>query len=108
VVAAILDRAKQEGRELSREERYDVKVLGNVRFQDLRHTFITWMAERGVPLQIVQSMVGHMSVRMTRHYTHVSSQAARQAVELLDGERFVGDFVGKVTPAHSCIRRLLN
>jgi integrase len=63
-----------------------VKAAGlqGLRFHDLRHSFISFMAERGVPLPIVQSMVGHMSAKMTRYYTHISSQAARQAVELLD------------------------
>ena len=35
---------------------------------------------------MIQSMVGHMSARMIRHYTHISSGAARAAVELLDKE----------------------
>ena len=70
--------------------------LEGLRFHDLRHSFITEMAEHGVPLPVVQSMVGHMSARMTRYYTHISSQAARQAVELLDDARIVGKFVGKV------------
>jgi len=111
VVAAILGRAKQENRELTREERHNVKVLQKLRFQDLRHTFITLMAERGVPLPVVQAMVGHMSQTMVRYYTHISNKAARQAVELLDGNTeglFVGDFVGKVKPVKGDSRRLLN
>jgi hypothetical protein len=31
-------------------------------------------------------MVGHMSAHMVRHYTHISSGAARAAVELLDSD----------------------
>jgi len=42
------------------------------------------MVERGVPLGTVQAFVGHMSTRMLTHYTHISSGAARKAVELLD------------------------
>jgi len=61
--------------------------LDGLRFHDLRHSFISLMAERGVPLPVVQSMVGHLSAKVTRHYTHISSQAARQAVELLDSDR---------------------
>jgi integrase len=68
--------------------------LQALRFHDLRHSFISFLAERGVPLPIVQSMVGHMSAKMTRYYTHISSQAARQAVELLDQPHVVGKFVG--------------
>lgn len=82
--------------------------LGGIRFHDLRHSFISLMAERGVPLPIVQSMVGHMSAKMTRHYTHVSSHAARQAVELLDDARFVGNFVGKAESAENETPKLLN
>jgi len=61
--------------------------LKGLRFHDLRHTFITMMAERGVPLPVVQSMVGHMTAAITKRYTHISTNAARLAVELLDGIR---------------------
>jgi hypothetical protein len=66
------------------------------------------MAERGAPLPVVQSMVGHMSAKVTRHYTHISSQAARQAVELLDKPAFVGGFVGKSERAENDKPKLLN
>jgi integrase len=58
--------------------------LGKVRFHDMRHTFISMMGERGVPLQVVQAMVGHMSPAMVKHYTHISSGVTRAAVEMLD------------------------
>lgn len=53
------------------------------------------MAENNVPLPVVQAMVGHMSARITRHYTHISNDAARRAVELLDRKSsgFVDVFV---------------
>jgi integrase len=57
-----------------------------LRFHDLRHTFITHLVERGVPLGVIQTFVGHLSARMVRHYTHVTSGVARKAVELLDEE----------------------
>jgi integrase len=60
--------------------------LTGFRFHDLRHTFITQMVERGVPIGLIQAMVGHLSARMLRHYTHVSSGAARKAVEIFDAE----------------------
>lgn len=58
--------------------------LENFRFHDLRHSFITHMVELGVPLGVIQSIVGHISSKMVRHYTHVCSGTARRAVELLD------------------------
>src|SRR5215470_2715654 len=61
-------------------------VTDGLRFHDLRHTFITHMVELGVPLGVIQTFVGHMSARMVRHYTHVSSGTTRKAVELLDAD----------------------
>jgi integrase len=81
--------------------------LDGVRFHDLRRTFISLMAEHGVPLPVVQGMVGHMIARVTRHYTHVSSQAARKAVELLD-PRFVENFVENTANAENEQPKLLN
>jgi integrase len=60
--------------------------FAGLRFHDLRHTFITHMVERGVPLGTIQTFVGHMSHRMLMHYTHITSGAARKAVELLDAD----------------------
>ena len=49
-------------------------------FHSLRHTFVSLAANAGVPLHIVQSIVGHESTAMTRHYYHESAEALRQAV----------------------------
>jgi integrase len=68
-----------------------------LRFHDLRHSFITWMAESGTPLPVVQSMVGHMSEVVTRHYTHISNTAARMAVEKLD-RPVCGEICGEESP----------
>jgi integrase len=70
--------------------------LSGLRFHDLRHTFITMMVERGVPLGVIQSMVGHISARMLRHYTHVSSGAARKAVEALDRDPILAQVCGEI------------
>ena len=83
--------------------------LGTVRFHDMRHTFITMMGERGVPLQIVGAMVGHMSPEMVRYYTHISGNAARQAVEMLEKERTAPRFADTFADApDSSDPKLLN
>jgi len=55
------------------------------------------MAENNVPLPVVRSMVGHMRAKITERYTHISTSAARSAVELLEKihpqAQFVDDFV---------------
>ena len=52
-------------------------------FHSLRHTFVSISANAGVPLPVVQSIVGHCSTAMTRHYYHESENALRQAVEAI-------------------------
>lgn len=52
-----------------------------LRQYDLRHCGLTRLAEAGVPIQVMMSMAGHVSRRMQEHYTHISEQAKRIAVE---------------------------
>ena len=52
-------------------------------FHSLRHTFVSFSANAGVPLHIVQSIVGHESTAMTRHYYHESVDALRSAVNAI-------------------------
>ena len=49
-------------------------------FHSLRHTFVSFAANAGVPLHIVQSIVGHESTAMTRHYYHENIDALKSAV----------------------------
>lgn len=50
-------------------------------FHSLRHTFVSFSANAGVPLPVVSSIVGHSSTAMTRHYYHENEAALRRAVE---------------------------
>ena len=52
-------------------------------FHSLRHTFVSFSANAGVPLHIVQSIVGHESTAMTRHYYHENLTALQQAVNAI-------------------------
>jgi integrase len=67
--------------------------LDKLRFHSMRHTFITRLAEIGVPLEVTQAAVGHMSAAITRHYRHISDNVARAAVEKLDAIRKAPRFV---------------
>ena len=49
-------------------------------FHSLRHTFVSLSANAGVPLPVVQSIVGHCSTAMTRHYYHENEESLRAAV----------------------------
>jgi len=52
-------------------------------FHSLRHTFVSLSANAGVSLAVVQSIVGHSSSAMTRHYYHENEAVLRQAVEAI-------------------------
>ncbi|MGB8781811.1 MAG: site-specific integrase [Terriglobales bacterium] len=86
--------------------------LPRLRFHNLRHTYVTRMAELGVPLQVTQSAVGHLSDAITAHYTHVSANVARAAVEKLEQIRktphFVDVFVDERRSAVESKPKLLN
>ena len=62
-------------------------------FHSLRHTFVSLSANAGVPLPVVQSIVGHTSTAMTRHYYHENLDALRSAVASIPmiGERGMGN-----------------
>lgn len=71
------------------------KPEGRTRFvsvKDLhscRHTFCYYAGLRGIPLVIVQSIVGHMSPEMTKHYmAHSTMEAKREFMALMS------DFTG--------------
>ena len=52
-------------------------------FHSLRHTFVLLAANAGVPLHIVQSIVGHESMAMPRHYYHENVDSLRMAVNAI-------------------------
>ena len=52
-------------------------------FHSLRHTFVSFSANAGVPLAVVQSIVGHTSTAMTRHYYHENEAVLRSAVNAI-------------------------
>ena len=44
-----------------------------------RHTFCYYAGLRGIPLAVVQSIVGHMTPEMTKHYTaHATMEDKRR------------------------------
>jgi integrase len=61
--------------------------LGWFRPHDTRHTAITRMAEAGVPLAVIMSMAGHISRRMTEHYTQISVHSQKAAIAAAFGKR---------------------
>lgn len=55
----------------------------DVGFHSLRHTFVSLSANSGAPMAAVQSIVGHGSPAMTRHYYHENESTLRRVVSAL-------------------------
>lgn len=51
------------------------------RVHDARHTAATLLLAQGVPLAVVQEILGHSDIRVTRGYSHVASAMARDATD---------------------------
>jgi integrase len=58
------------------------------RFHDLRHTFISRLAESQCSDSTVMALAGHVSRKMMERYSHIRNEAKRQAVENLSGAEF--------------------
>ena len=65
-------------------EGYAIRVA-KYGFHSFRHSFVSTCAERGIPLSVVQELVGHLSPDMTQHYFHLNDDVACKAIASLPG-----------------------
>lgn len=57
--------------------------ITDFRFHDLRHTFASKLAIKGVPIHVISELLGHTNIQMTMRYAHLSPKAKREAIEQL-------------------------
>ncbi|CAM4063886.1 tyrosine-type recombinase/integrase [Corallococcus exiguus] len=57
---------------------------GCIGWHDLRHTYGSHLAMRGVPLKVIQELMGHAEIAMTLRYAHLAPEARESAVQQLD------------------------
>ena len=48
--------------------------IENFRWHDLRHTWASWLAQGGVPLNVIQEMGAWQSAEMVRRYAHLAPE----------------------------------
>jgi integrase len=58
--------------------------LRHIGWHALRHTFASHLVMRGAPIKAVQELLGHSTIEMTMRYSHLSPDARRDTVRLLD------------------------
>lgn len=85
--AAVTDRVQRvfSGCGIATTEKADGEKRAHVvvGFHSLRHTFVSMAENAGVPLPLVQSIVGHSNPMMTAHYFHADETALKNAIDTL-------------------------
>lgn len=56
-----------------------------LRFHDTRHTCGSWLAMNGVPLRVIQALLGHQSITTTEMYSHLMPEMISAAIDATFG-----------------------
>jgi integrase len=57
--------------------------LGDFRLHDLRHSFASFLVNRGARLYQVQRLLGHTNLRSTQRYSHLSPERLGETAEIV-------------------------
>jgi site-specific recombinase XerD len=57
--------------------------LTGFRLHDLRHSFASFLVNKGVSIYVVQGLLGHANVRATQRYAHLANETLSAAAELI-------------------------
>jgi integrase len=57
--------------------------LTEFRLHDLRHSFASFLVNKGVSIYVVQGLLGHANVRATQRYAHLANETLLDAAELI-------------------------
>ena len=60
------------------------KINPRLNFHSLRHTFASWLVQKGVSIYEVSKLLGHADIKTTQIYAHLRSDDLRSAVLKLD------------------------
>ena len=57
--------------------------IADCRIHDLRHTFASHLAMKGIDLFTISQLLGHADIKMTQRYAHLAPNHKRIAVNIL-------------------------
>lgn len=55
-----------------------------LKFHSCRHTFASWLVQRGISIYQVSKLLGHSDLKTTEIYSHLSPESFRNAVDSLN------------------------
>lgn len=61
----------------------DAELNPKLKFHSLRHTFASWLVQRGVSIYEVSKLLGHSDIKVTEIYAHLRAEDLRTSVNLL-------------------------
>ena len=98
-----------------------VLAVSRMGFHAFRHTAASIMIRKGVNPLVVQDLLGHTSINMTAHYTHVNMETKREALQNLnvlpcldqpnlieEGNSFADTINGLSSEKHAALGRWLD
>jgi integrase len=74
--------------------------LRDVRLHDLRHSFASFLVNKGVSLYVVQALLGHTQPRTTQRYAHLAQQTLLDAAEVVSAAIHGTPRVPPIAPPH--------
>jgi integrase len=56
-----------------------------ISFHSLRHSTASWLAMKGIPMRVIQSILGHSTIQVTERYSHLSPDMLGKAMDAAFG-----------------------
>ena len=81
------DGKKYTGDHISQSFKRACKTAGldkAIHFHSLRHSFASYLVQKGVPLYTIKELLGHSSISTTEIYSHLNMDSLREAIKKLD------------------------
>jgi site-specific recombinase XerD len=60
-----------------------IKINPQLNFHSLKHSFASWLVQRGVGIYQVSKLLGHADIKTTEIYAHLRAEDLRESVEML-------------------------